>query len=59
MGLASFGRRAQARPALTCSVGILVSEDTASRSLATVPAMGTATPMRMQWEHFPWYTTVT
>lgn len=46
-------------PGLTCSVGILVSEDTASLSLATVPEMGTATPMRMQCEHLPWYTTVT
>lgn len=43
----------------TCSEGILVSWATAFLSLETVLERGTATPTLIQWEHFPWYTTVT
>lgn len=43
----------------TCCAGILVSCATACLSLDTVPESGTATPTLMQWEHLPWYTTVT
>lgn len=43
----------------TWSGGILVSRETASLSLETVLLRGTATPILIQWEYLPWYTTVT
>lgn len=43
----------------TWSGGIFVWHETASLSLETVLLRGTATPILMQWEYLPWYTTVT
>lgn len=43
----------------TWSGGTFVSRETASLSLETVLLRGTATPILMQWEYLPWYTTVT